>query len=676
MTRRMEMKIKDFIYKYSIRLFILIVAYLIVSFPFQYTQEKMNDVSQPVRWLGTLLFFIIACFIVRYRKKLEAVFAKKSLFFIIFVMIFALQLMTIYVFKIQPVNDLLYLHDEAIRMIQNPMISLQRFGGYFAHYPNNYGYLLILYCYYKLLVSCGISVGSLVLAGNFLNLLVIDIGILCGYIAIRIVKNIKLANIWMLLFLLNPWTYFWIAYYYTHTISFGMIMVLLLLFVLIHKEKDNWKGILYSAFLGIVIYIGIKIRITNLILCIAVGITLFIFWKQYKFKVRHMCLILGMVAGIAVSVFGYQYKFQNMIPKQNTQEFPATHWLMMSSHGVGRYDSGDVWFTSQLSTQKQKKEKTIEKTIHNYKELGIKGTIQLSGVKLREVWLTGDDDFTKMSYVSTDYGTANEFLNGKHNGWILMYSYLARFILLCCCLISAVKLIRKKDKWVYVAMLSILGGMVFHIFWEANPKYSICFMGMMTFVMLFGIESISQFDFKESGLLQKKNIPVYLIIAGGILCLQPMYDYLVYNPQAYDKSYAVNQYTESQVLSLSVKKGDTIDQSFYSYIKFKEIMINIRNLKETTDIRLNLKNKKGQIVKSDILRKADYDGNTLCWNLKESLKPGKYFVEIMFESPQDNVNLPIYDTANYDVYPNGYVCIQGRKKKNADLFFSVSDGKR
>ena len=92
MTRRMEMKIKDFIYKYSIRLFILIVAYLIVSFPFQYTQEKMNDVSQPVRWLGTLLFFIIACFIVRYRKKLETVFAKKSLFFIIFVMISACRI--------------------------------------------------------------------------------------------------------------------------------------------------------------------------------------------------------------------------------------------------------------------------------------------------------------------------------------------------------------------------------------------------------------------------------------------------------------------------------------------------------------------------------------------------------------------------------------------------------
>ena len=56
--------------------------------------------------------------------------------------------------------------------------------------------------------------------------------------------------------------------------------------------------------------------------------------------------------------------------------------------------------------------------------------------------------------------------------------------------------------------------------------------------------------------------------------------------------------------------------------------------------------------------------------MKESLKPGKYFVEIMFESPQDNVNLPIYDTANYDVYPNGYVCIQGRKRK-MPIYFLV-----
>ena len=40
MTRRMEMKIKDLYTNYSIRLFILIVAYLIVSFHFNIHKKR------------------------------------------------------------------------------------------------------------------------------------------------------------------------------------------------------------------------------------------------------------------------------------------------------------------------------------------------------------------------------------------------------------------------------------------------------------------------------------------------------------------------------------------------------------------------------------------------------------------------------------------------------------
>ena len=507
------MKIKNFFYKYSIILFIGFVSFLIVSFPFQYTQDKMNNVSQPVRWLGALLFFLICFFIIRCKEQIGKIFDKKSLFVIMLALIVLLQLSTIFVFKIQPVNDLLYLHDEAIRMLRSPHVSLQRFHGYFGKYPNNYGHLMLLYCYYKTLSFFGISTKYFVIAGNVLNLCMIDLGIVCGYVTLRYLKNIRLSNLWMILFLLNPWTYFWIFYYYTHTISFGIMMALFLLFVFTWKERDNYKGMIYGILLGIVIYAGMKIRITNLILCMAVLITVFFFWKKEKVKIKQFSLIFAVLCGVILLAVGYQYKAKNMFPKENQQEFPATHWLMMASHGVGRYDSEDVRFTTELPTQEAKKEMTVQRMKENYKELGVKGSLRLFGTKLRSVWLVGDDDFTKMTYVSSDYRHVNEYLNGKYNGWILMYSYLARFTLLCCCLISAVKLIRKKDKWVYVAMLSILGGMVFHIFWEANPKYSICFMGMMTFVMLFGIESISQFDFKESGLLQKKNIPVYLIIA-------------------------------------------------------------------------------------------------------------------------------------------------------------------
>ena len=667
------MKIKKMLYKSSIIIFIIFVSYLIVSFPFQYTQDKMNNVSQAVRWLGALLFFLICFCLVKYRKWIEKILNKEYLFVIILALIVILQLAAIVTFKIQPINDLLYLHDEAIRMLQSPQVSLERFRHYFAWYPNNYGHLMLLYCYYKILSFLGIGTKYFVLAGNVLNLVVIDLGIICGYKALRYLKNTKMANLWMILFLLNPWTYFWISYYYTHTVSFGIMMVLFLLFVLVWKEKETYKGIVYSFLLGLTIYIGIKIRITNLIIVIAVLMAVFFFWKKEKIRGKQVVLVAAIVCGTMVSFAGYQYKARDMFPKQNAQEFPATHWLMMASHGVGRYDNEDVRFTSELPTQEEKKEMTVQKMKENYKNLGLKGSLKLFGTKLKAVWLVGDDDFTKMTYVSSDYRKINQYLNGKYNGWILMYSYLTRIALLCGCLVSAVNLIHKKDKWEYAALLCVLGGMVFHLFWEANPKYSICFMGMMTFLMVSGMEAFSQRNLRETGLCQRKNIPIYLIIVGLVVSLQPAYNYLVHNPEPYDRAYAANQYTESKSVLLAVKKGDAMSQSFCAYVNFNEIQIRIRNVNQTSNIRFCLKNKKTQELESTSLSKVVYDGNTVVWNLKKQYKPGKYMVEVVFYDQQENIILPIYETANYDAYKNGSLYIQGKRKKDADLVFSVSD---
>lgn len=71
-------------------------------------------------------------------------------------------------------------------------------------------------------------------------------------------------------------------YYYTHTVSFGIMMALFLLFVFTWKERDNYKGMIYGILLGIVIYAGMKIRITNLILCMAVLISVFFFGKRKR----------------------------------------------------------------------------------------------------------------------------------------------------------------------------------------------------------------------------------------------------------------------------------------------------------------------------------------------------------------------------------------------------------
>lgn len=664
------MKVKNFLYKYSIVLFLIFTSFLIVSFPFQYAQEKMNSVSWPFRWLGALLFLVICTILIKYREKVIRILEKKQTFWFVLCLIILIQIFTIFAFKIQPINDLLYLHDEAIRMLKDPHISLERFHNYFGYYPNNYGYLMILYTYYKILAGIGISTKYFVLAGNFLNLVFIDAGIIFGYVILRNVKNIKMSNLWMILFLLNPWTYFWVSYYYTHTVSFGIMMAMFLLFVLTWRDRDKKKGIVWALLLGFLIYIGMKIRITNLIICVAVVMAAFFLLGKTRIKLRQITLLIAMFCGILLAVIGYSYQAGDMFPKENPQEFPATHWLMMASHGTGRYDSEDVAYTSSFSSQKEKKKMTTEQIVKNYKKLGAWKTLRLFGTKLRAVWLVGDDDFTKMTYVSSDYHYRNDYLNGQHNGWILMYSYFMRSSLWISALIGAIHLIKKRDPWEYIAMLCVLGGMVFHIFWEANPKYSICFMGMMTYLMIAGIEALGKIRIQKIEGFQKKHLIPCLITIIMILLLQPTYDYLDNDVKAFDKSYAVAQFSGNKAVNLYMRKNATIKQSFRANIGFKQITVRIQNINHVT---LCLADQSGLIVETCRLKNTEYDGKEIIWKLGKFRKPGKYNIELIWNQAEGNVILPMYSTANYDAYESGYATIQGVKNKNADLLFSVSD---
>ena len=51
----------------------------------------------------------------------------------------------------------------------------------------------------------------------------------------------------------------------------------------------------------------------------------------------------------------------------SNQNFPITHWLMMSSHGEGLNDPKDVQYTLSFDTKEVKTKATINKTIEHYK---------------------------------------------------------------------------------------------------------------------------------------------------------------------------------------------------------------------------------------------------------------------------------------------------------------------
>lgn len=662
-------RIRDTFYKVPLAIFILFLFYLVLSFPFQYTKEAMSGVSLFARWFFACLFFVGAvCFwkTAQYWKK---ILRKKYFPIVLLISIIILQFIVIFVFKINPINDLLSLHDEAIRMLSDPKISMSSFNTYFARYSNNYGHLLLLYCYYKVLVFVGVSTSSLVLWGNILNIIVIDLGIVSTYFAIKQIKSITYASIAILLFFINPWTYFWVPYYYTHTISFGIVMISINLIVMAWYKEGIQKYISVLT-LGIILYWGMKIRVTNLIVFIALVITVVFFYKRGCHKKIGRLMPIFLV-GIIISLAAYQYKFGDMLPKNNQKAYPMTHWVMMASHGNGRYNYDDVVYTASFANKEDKVKANIKKIKQNYGELGIGGTLDLIGTKLKSVWLVGDDDFTKMSYSYREYSRANDFLNGEKSGWIIMYCYLLRILILIFLLVEACYLWKHPDKWSYLLMLILLGAMVFHNIWEANPKYSICFMGVMIMQMVFGMQNF--YKKKKMKVERSSKTLISILILLLVSCfMKPTHASIGASPEVYSRKYSVYQMASSSPMRINLKQGDSVGQKFVAATEFQYIMVTLEEQLFDNQVKVMLFDDHGKVLfneKIESLRRKN--SNSILWKLPQKMGKGSYEIRFVNGGKQRTILLPAYSTGNYDVYAKGNMWIDNEEKAMSDLIFSV-----
>ena len=219
-------------------------------------------------------------------------------------------------------------------------------------------------------------------------------------------------------------------------------------------------------------------------------------------------------------------------------------------------------------------------------------------------------------------------------------------------------------------MLTLLGGMIFHVFWEANPKYSICFMGAMMFMMVTGIENLCEEKKQEQK--QKISIGNAMLCLGGIgliACLQPMHNYLKQNPEALDRAYAASQFAQSQTLNLSLKKNESIKQSFLTKIRFQNITFNLLN--NANDFTVRLLDETGKVMESARQDQLSYKQNQYEWKLNKVKNSGSYAIEIVNQKKDQKYKLPVYWTGNYDAYPNGCMYRGNKKIGKADLVFRV-----
>lgn len=428
------------------------------------------------------------------------------------------------------ISDPARVQNEALMMVQKQHGRMNMEDLYFQRYPNNHFIVVLFYYFYKILSFMGIQ--QVWIPTIILNLVSIDIGILCSWLIARGWKGTKMADLVLVLFILCPTTYVWLTTVYTNTLSFPFVMLILYLCLRLQNEsekRDSRKSL--WALLGAVMAVGYWIRPTTIIPIIAVVLYFIVRGTQGMKKENAVRYLTGvaLTAGVFVCCFmGCRGLVDRHMDRSGlTGEFPVTHWIMMglNTDTFGEFSREDEAYTMSFDTKAQKRQADMERIRERAAELGGTGLAYQAMAKMFGVWALADDDcFNKAAYASDFPGWYRYFM-GKDNTWYLLFMQAFRvvtFLFLCGSITGQMR--QKKYDRSYVLSLTFLGAVLFFVLWEANRKYNVCFMGVCLLLMADGIEGCLQWmRQRQFAGLRRRNSRVVMMALVAICILLTSY---------------------------------------------------------------------------------------------------------------------------------------------------------
>lgn len=159
--------------------------------------------------------------------------------------------------------------DEALHMQTTHTVSGTAMEGYYAIYPNNIPFTLLIYWIVRLGAGLGLTDTGLMVLLQMLNALCMDAAVFFTAILLKKYVSVLSMRLFLVICLLNPLVYLWPGFVYTSTVSMPFIMGGLLLFLELFQEERPYRKNFLAVGLGIVLVLGFHDPATVLITLIA-----------------------------------------------------------------------------------------------------------------------------------------------------------------------------------------------------------------------------------------------------------------------------------------------------------------------------------------------------------------------------------------------------------------------
>lgn len=556
--------------------------------------------------------------------------------------------------------------------------STEEYVNYLNMYGNNYFLILAFSRIYKVLTI--LNINDPYLPMYVLQAAAVITGVVFTYLTAMKIRGIRTATKVLLLCLLNPINYVIIFWIYSNTLSIPFMMEVLYFGICLYFSNKMLKTVVLSIIEAILIAVSYFVRPTSIIPFIALVICAFMLMlKQGKVLLKKFIVpTLVMLVTVIMCFKFISMDNQSYFSKVSDKNFPITHWTMMASHGDGEYNESDVDFTTNIEGKSAKRNATLERTISNYKELGVLGTIKLFGNKTISTWSNGYSDLNGRLAPEGKYTKSFQLIAGDQRDFFQLYCDAFRILTFLLVAAAGLCIIKKKEfsGYEFILNLSLLGGIVFYCIWEVKSVYSVPFLLLIFLIGAEGLDVIG----KKIAVLQKEKIKRYdkfmpwIILFLGMVLLLCTELCGIMSRNIYHREYSLRSYTVWPEGEISHDKGEKfkILQEFNASKPFNNICLNVEVVekeREDTDrcvykIELMDQNKKvlhTRMVNSDYVN-LQYSYIFLTLDEEQSEAPGKYYLKIKKISGTENAINFVYRKSLYLKDYKGRCRVNGKKK--------------
>lgn len=389
-------------------------------------------------------------------------------------------------------SDSYLVTNAAQRAAENDFSTLDT---YFCRFPFQLGYVFYLEILFRIMgaVLPGLPDGYYHLAVQGINLL----WLLIGYHAVIHLcwqlfgsRRIQKLTIVFLFFCLPP--VLTCTFLYGNIPSFALGALALWMFEAFIKERHVWQGLACALALGL----AVSIKLNLLIFFVAVAIVWLLDLLQNRSLKSALCLVLTVTAVLGMGAFP-QRLYERRSGRDFGEGIPMIAWMAM---GFSEGHAGPGWYKEDNTvTYFMKSGMDSAATAANAKQV-VKERIAYFGAnpgegfrffseKLRSQWNEPTYESLWINQVQLSYGEKGGLYDvfcGTGGRYTARFMNQYQQLIFLGTLLACIYLWHRRDISQCLPMLVVLGGLLYHLLFEAKSQYALSYFILMIPLAAYG----------------------------------------------------------------------------------------------------------------------------------------------------------------------------------------------